>query len=119
MPFNPRTLRACIKAVGFQPVRLLTRNVDVPETLAKWRWCGQPEKPVGAFLATRSFRRPIERSPWLRWLKVGANAILRLSRLGETIEVLAVKQEEASKSKSCSVDLRAGGGRLRQMRHLG
>lgn len=90
--FNPGTLITCLEAAGFHPVRVLTKNVDVPEILAKWRRRRQPREPVNTFPATWAFRRTIEGSTWLRWLKAGANEALRLSRLGETIEALAVKR---------------------------
>lgn len=95
--FNPRTLRSCLEAAGFIPVRILTKNVDVPEILAKWRHCRQPQKSVNTFPSTRAFRKTIEGSLWMRWMKAWANAALRLSRLGETIEALAVKQSATSR----------------------
>ena len=95
--FNPRTLSTCLEAAGFIPVRILTKNVDVPEILAKWRHCRQPQKSVNTFPATRAFRKTIEESLWMQWLKACANTALQLSRLGETIEVLAVKQDVASR----------------------
>ncbi len=94
--FNPRTLSTCLKAAGFVPIRVLTKNVDVPEVLAKWRHSRQPQKPLNTYPATRAFRNTIESSLWIRWLKAWANMALRLSRLGETIEALAVKQDVAS-----------------------
>ncbi|MFQ5874192.1 MAG: class I SAM-dependent methyltransferase [Dehalococcoidia bacterium] len=93
--FNPRTLGTCLDAAGFHPVRILTKNVDVPEIVTKWRRRRQPYEPANTFPTTRAFRRIIEDSLWLRWLKAWANAALRLSRLGETIEALAVKRSMA------------------------
>jgi len=92
--FNVRTLRACLEAVGFHALTIKTKNVDIMEILFKWRQHGQMEKPVNPFSATRAFRHTIEGSPWLRRLKTGANTVLRLSHLGDTVEALAVKQHK-------------------------
>lgn len=93
--FTPAALRRCLQASGFMPMRLVTKNVDVPEILAKWRVRRRPDQPVATFEATRVFRHTVERSRPLRWLKSGANAVLRLSGLGETIEALAVRDANA------------------------
>lgn len=88
--FNPRTLRASLRAAGFRPVRFVTKNVDVPEILAKLRRRA-PREPVSTSAATQELRQTLEASPWLRVLKAGANAALRVSGWGETLDVLALK----------------------------
>ena len=90
--FNPNSLKKCLTAIGFRPLKLVTKNVDIPEILATWRQSRQLSVPGGDFSATRSFRRTVEGSSLLRWAKRGTNEMLRWSHLGETIEALAVKQ---------------------------
>lgn len=91
--FNPKTLRDCLVTIGFRPLKVLTKNVDVPEILSKsWRR-GELEKNGTPISNTRSFRETVESSLWLRWLKAGANTALRLLQLGETLEALAVKDK--------------------------
>lgn len=90
--FNSRTLRTCLEAAGFRLLTLRTKNIDVPGILAAWRNRGRrTERPVTTFSATRSLRRMIEHSPCLRGSRAVANVVLRLARLGDTIEVLARK----------------------------
>jgi 2-polyprenyl-3-methyl-5-hydroxy-6-metoxy-1,4-benzoquinol methylase len=88
--FTPWTMRACLSAAGFRPISLVTKNVDVPEIIAKWRR-RNAQQAVNTLPSTRAFRRTIEGSPWLQRAKRCMNVALRLSSLGETIEVFAVK----------------------------
>lgn len=67
-----------------------TKNVDLSEILWKWRRRRSPAR-AGTAQATRALRQTIERSRWLRLGKALTNAELGMSRLGETIEVVAVK----------------------------
>jgi SAM-dependent methyltransferase len=99
--FNPPAVRACLKSAGFGPVRVLTKNIDVPEILAKWRRSRHAQERVNTFPATRAFRRTVESSRYLQLLKRAANAALWLLSLGETVEALAVKQLEAPGVRAC------------------
>jgi 2-polyprenyl-3-methyl-5-hydroxy-6-metoxy-1,4-benzoquinol methylase len=89
--FNARTLRVCLSSAGFTSVRFVTKNIDVPEILAKWRRPRQRES-LNTASATRAFRRTVEGSRLLQGLKAAANFVLRVSSLGETLEVFAIKQ---------------------------
>ena len=94
--FNPKSMRRLLLASGFAPVRLVTKNLDVSELKAKC-WSGQGRKGQ-AQVTERSgtFRQDMENSFWLRSLKAAVNSALRLSGLGETIEVLAIKVSRAA-----------------------
>jgi len=87
--FTPGALRRCLRLAGFEPLRVATKNVDVPEILAKWR--RRRAQPVATFEATRSFRHAVERRPTLQALKRVVNGALRATGLGETIEAVALK----------------------------
>ena len=89
--FNPITLNATLKMAGFRVIRLVTKNIDIPEILAKWRHRGPSGASVKTEVSTEVFRHAVERSTVLRALKRVANATLQVSRLGEVLEVFAVK----------------------------
>jgi len=90
--FTPRTMTAALAAVGFRPVRLLTKNVDLPEIVSQWRRRGTPEPRVSTAASTETFRGVVESSAPLRVAKATVNGMLRLAQLGETLEVFGVKQ---------------------------
>jgi 2-polyprenyl-3-methyl-5-hydroxy-6-metoxy-1,4-benzoquinol methylase len=93
--FNPETLRNCLVEAGFDPLELVTKNIDLPEILSKWRTRSRPDVAVATFSATRAFRQTVESSRLLRLGKAGANLALSLLGLGETIEALAVLNTHA------------------------
>lgn len=93
---NVRALEGCLVRVGFRPLRVTTKNVDVTEILARWRR-QQSRRTSGpaSQSATQTFRHTIERVPWLRAAKFIVNALLGLGCWGDTIEVLARKEPVA------------------------
>jgi 2-polyprenyl-3-methyl-5-hydroxy-6-metoxy-1,4-benzoquinol methylase len=93
--FNPRSLRACLHATGFQPVALRTKNIDLPEILKKWRRRANGHGDVETFSATQACRHHVERSPWLRTAKATANVALDWLGRGDTLEALVVKPHAA------------------------
>ncbi len=92
--FNPRTLRAALEVTGFRPVRLVTKNIDLPEIVAKWRRPPAPEAFATTAPSTEAFRRSVEGSSLLRSVKSAVNAALRRSRLGESLEALTIRDSE-------------------------
>ena len=89
--FNPRALRASLGATGFQPVALRTKNIDLPEIVAKWRRRPAGNGDVETFASTQACRRQVERSPWLRTAKAAANVALDWLDRGDTLEALVIK----------------------------
>ncbi len=91
---SPRTLRTYLQAAGFRPLRMTTKNIDVVEILAKWRRQAAP--PAGQTRqAAQGLRHAVEERAWLRGLKHLINGCLRWTQLGDTIEVLAMKEPPA------------------------
>ncbi len=90
--FSLRSIRYCLGVAGFRPVSVRTKNIDIPAILAGWRSRHGRPRPVAGLAEPRCFRETIELVPWLRWLKAAANRVLDLLGLGETLEVLAVKE---------------------------
>lgn len=86
-------LRRCLQEVGFRPIGIATKNLDVAELIARLRHRPQPVHPTNRRSASQRLRCRIEAVVWLRVLKAGVNELLRLSRLGDTIELLAVKEQ--------------------------
>ena len=78
---------------GFRPVRLVTKNIDLPEIMTKWRR-GASNGPASAAGATEGFRRTVEGSRLLHSLKSVVNTALQVSGLGESLELFAVKPRE-------------------------
>lgn len=90
---NPRALSAGLKELGFHPLTVTTKNLDLPEILAAWGGANPEMHPTPADSSSQRLRRGIEENGLLRQAKAGANHLLRLSQAGDTIEVLAVKGE--------------------------
>jgi 2-polyprenyl-3-methyl-5-hydroxy-6-metoxy-1,4-benzoquinol methylase len=94
--FNPSTMAQTLKGSGFSLDEMVTKNIDIPEILAKWR---NPDGDVAASATaaqTEQLRREIERSGALQLAKSALNAALGWLWLGETLEALAVKQPLAT-----------------------
>ncbi|MDP6580118.1 MAG: class I SAM-dependent methyltransferase [Vicinamibacterales bacterium] len=94
--FNPRALRASLRAAGFQPELLTSKNVDLPEILAKWRRGPSSGRSVETSAATQSCRNRVERSSWLRAVKATANVGLHLFGRGDTLEAMVLKDASAA-----------------------
>lgn len=90
--FTPRTLGTALLASGFRPSSVTTKNIDIPEIIAKWRAAASGVRPRTES-ATESFRRVVEGSVTLRVLKSLVNRVLGLFQLGESLEVIAVRHE--------------------------
>ena len=93
--FDVVSLRTALERAGFRPVRLLTKNIDVPEIMTKLRSRkpGVPlERDFNLLPATCDLRQRIESRQWLRAVKSAINAALRVSRTGDTLEAFAVKR---------------------------
>jgi hypothetical protein len=95
-------MRRAIRHAGLNPVRVVTRNIDVPEILLKLRagrrpvaQAGEPGRPVQTWSATSGLRHRIEGNRGLRAAKMIVNGALRLARWGDTIEAFAVRPTEA------------------------
>ena len=89
--FNPGALRSALRRSGFDAIRMATKNIDLPEIAAKWRSRAQPSAFSHTAASTEALRQTVERSLILRSAKSAVNVALRLSRLGESLEALAVK----------------------------
>ena len=90
--FNPRTAARVLTTGGVSAVRIVTKNIDLPEIVAKWTRRPSAGERVSTTEATAVFRAVVEDSALLRWAKVMVNGVLRLSTLGETLDVLALKR---------------------------
>jgi len=93
--FNPRALATLLARSGFRPMRTVTKNIDLPEILAKWRSARRSTSPQRTTEATQALREAAEASRLLRTAKAVVNGMLKLTSLGETLEVLAVKRSGA------------------------
>ena len=88
---NPLTLKSCLVDAEFRPLRMVTKNIDVPEILSKWGLRRQTQHPTRPDSSSQRLRHTVEAHATLRVLKSGVNAFLKGSRLGDTIEVLVQK----------------------------
>ena len=89
---NPQALKGCLKTLGFFPIQITTKNIDVPEILSKWLPGKQGIRPTAKDSSSQRLRRSIERNWGLQILKGGINSLLRWSSSGDTIEAFAVKR---------------------------
>ena len=88
---NPQALRGCLRALGFFPIQVTTKNIDVPEILSKWLPGKQGIHPTAKDSSSQRLRRSIERDRGLQILKGWINGLLRWSSLGDTMEAFLVK----------------------------
>lgn len=88
---TPRALRRCLRVVGFRPLSLVTKNIDVPELLAGWGLRQAEGHPANRDSASQRLRHALEERAWLRALKAGVNRMLGILRRGDTLEMLAMK----------------------------
>jgi hypothetical protein len=94
--FNPRALRASLRAAGFRPDVLTSKNVDIPEILAKWRRSPSSGRSVETNPATQACRNRVEKSSWLRAVKATANVGLHWCGRGDTLEAMVLKDGSAA-----------------------
>ena len=92
---NPRAIRLRFHELGFRPFQVTTKNIDVAEILAYWRK-GKPEiHPTHPESSSQRLRHRIEGNRLLQQAKAGMNHFLRYADLGDTIQVLAMKEARA------------------------
>ncbi len=84
--FTPKALRNFITKNGFRTQECDVRNVE-PHELLKFFKPRSPENRV----RDQELRGTIENSAFLRWAKSLANALLNMTRLGESIFIIAEK----------------------------
>ena len=84
------TLRRALCDSGLRPLRMVTKNIDLPQIRARFRAPAAKARPR-TYPATRQFRHVVERRPWLRGIKASVNLALRATRLGDTLEAVAIK----------------------------
>ena len=94
--FTTRAIITGLNRLGFRAVSVGTKNIDIPEVLSKWGVRKQHAHPTDRSSSSQRLRRTIEEVEWLRAVKAGVNHALRLLRLGDTLDVLAVKGDVAS-----------------------
>jgi 2-polyprenyl-3-methyl-5-hydroxy-6-metoxy-1,4-benzoquinol methylase len=88
--FSPHTLRGPLERSGLHCAQMSTRNLDVPHLLQVWRGqAGSGPHPASGESASQRLRHQVEAVSWLRSAKAAANALLRASGLGDTIELFA------------------------------
>ena len=90
---NPRALSLRLRELGFRPIRVTTKNLDVAEILAYWGGANPEIHPTLPDSSSQRLRRGIEGNGLLQQAKAGVNHLLRLSQAGDTVEVLAMKRE--------------------------
>jgi hypothetical protein len=86
--FTDRGLRLALGRAGFRPQRVWSRNLDPTEIVRGLKWGSirggeERQQEVDACRATLASR------PWLRAVKIAANAALRIFALGDTLEAWA------------------------------
>ncbi len=101
-------MRDSLVELGFRPISVVTRNVDLPEILSTWGLWKQREHPVSQTSASQRLRHTIEEGVWLRALKACANGALRILNLGDTLEALAVKREQWRPMSHGGISVTAG-----------
>lgn len=92
---NPRAIRRCLAEIGFRCLWLRTKNIDLPAILATLRMLGgdSAAHPTHPKSHSQRFRHTLERVWWLRMARRTVNGALHRTGVGDTIEVLAVKQD--------------------------
>ena len=88
-----KAIRFLLKELGFQPIALATKNIDLSEIMKKMR--PQPSNRKNdenqRVSSSQRLRHRIENVPFLRWSKTAANYFLRMFHRGDTLEVFALK----------------------------
>lgn len=94
--FTSAVLRRKATAVGFRVITMRSKNIGEP-TLRRLIHRHEPlfgtseEVTSGAAPETQALRRALEANPASRAAKVVANAVLRVTRSGDTLEAILVK----------------------------
>ena len=89
--FTSQALADCLTDHGFHTLSIGSKNIDLPEILSTWGIRRQREHPTDRTSTSQRFRRTVEGVSWLRHLKHSVNLMLQALRLGDTLEVFAVK----------------------------
>jgi hypothetical protein len=84
--FTPKTLRNLVREMGFKVKVCEVRNIEPHEILKFFRPC-LPENRA----RDQELRSAVEQSVFLRCMKDLANALLNMTRLGESIFLIAEK----------------------------
>ncbi len=87
--FTPSSMRSALRKAGLRPLRISTRNIDLPEILTKSFRPAAYRHPVDKESGSQRLRRRVEAVAWLRFLKSLANRGLFLTGLGDTLEAFA------------------------------